>query len=77
MSSNIVKSIEFATVPSAVALGDTKDPYVSRVVKMEAGDLPAATNVVQYVRVMDVKKLQEDALHALHIFQTATHLLAS
>jgi hypothetical protein len=33
-----------------------------QVVKMEAGDLPAATNVVHYVPVMDVIKLQEDVL---------------
>jgi hypothetical protein len=33
-----------------------------QVVKMEAGDLSAATNVIHYVRVMDVIKLQEDAL---------------
>jgi hypothetical protein len=64
---NIVKSIEFATVPSAVALGDTKDPYVSRVVKMEAGDFPATTNVMHYVRLMGVIKLQENAMHALHL----------
>jgi hypothetical protein len=33
-----------------------------QVVKMEAGDFPAATNVMHYVRVMDVIKLQEDAM---------------
>jgi hypothetical protein len=33
-----------------------------QVVKMEAGDLPAATNVIHYVQVMDVIKLQEDVL---------------
>jgi hypothetical protein len=38
-----------------------------QVVKMEAGDLPAATNVIHYVQVMDVIKLQEDVLHALHL----------
>jgi hypothetical protein len=38
-----------------------------QVVKMEAGDFPATTNVMHYVRLMGVIKLQENAMHALHL----------